>query len=104
MRRVQELVERLSGTGDVQHEGGAVVGRRRYELVVTREILYAEDMAGHSTRIEGLFSIEGSIAAEGFESYSLVGKPLILRLEDGRRFPFFLQHSNGTIAARGALR
>ena len=37
------------------------------------------------------------------ESFGLVGKSLILTLEDGRKFPFFLQNSNGTIAARGGF-
>jgi hypothetical protein len=99
-----ELVEKLNGTGEVTKEAGGTLGPRRYRLTVWQEIHRVKTMGNNVSRVEGLKSITGSIElkddAEGFD---LVGQPLVLQLEDGRRFPFFFSSSDGTIAARGQL-
>lgn len=99
-----KLLERLRGVGLVVREAGAVpIGPRPYDLSVWQQVHHLETMGGGSSRVDGLKSVQGSVRLDEDESFSLVGESLILHLEDGRTFPFFLQNSDGAIAARGGI-
>src|SRR2546425_11265950 len=94
-------IEDLRGVGTILKEDGSVFGERQYHLRVLQRML--DD--GRGGTIPGLLHVEGRIALQDMEGLTLLidNNPLTLRLEDGRRLPFFFSHSNGTIAARGKL-
>jgi Ribbon-helix-helix protein, copG family len=101
----REVVEQLSGVGEVTREsGGTSLGPRRYRLVVWQEIHNVRTMGDAVSRVEGLRSITGSVELQGHEGLTeLVGESLVLQLQDGRRLPFFFRSSDGSIAPRGSL-
>jgi len=72
-----KLVEELSGTGDLEDQG-TVLRRVRYSVA-----RYQGMLVGSGMPIPGVHRIEGSTDFE-VTDVSLIGKPLTLRLEDGR--------------------
>ena len=98
---MMSIVERLTGEGPVTREDGTLIGTRGYDLTIYQKML---DAGGGET-IPGLRRIEGRLALEGMEAYTLVAanQKLLLKLDDGRVFPFFVSNSNGAVAAAGNL-
>ena len=93
-------VDQLIGLGTIINtDDGTEVGQRRYRLTIWQEMLDA----GHGEQIPGLLQIEGHVDLKEHEGFDLVGKNLILKLENGQVLPFFFRESNGRIAARGQL-
>ena len=89
-----KLVEELSGSGDLE-DRGTVLGRVRYS--VTR---YQGMLVGSGMPIPGLHRIEGSTDFE-VTDVSLIGKPLTLRLEDGRALAVMLAARDGRLLSEG---
>jgi len=89
-----KLVEELSGTGDLEDKG-TVLRRVRYS--VTR---YQGMLTGSGMPVPGLYRIEGSTDFE-VTDVSLIGKPLTLRLEDGRALGVILAARDGRLLSEG---
>ena len=99
----EELVENLSGSGDVLREHGAAVGNRRYHITVWQELHNTGALSNIVDRADGRKKIMGTIELLNDEAYALIDAPLVLTLKDGRRLPFFVRSTEGAITARGAL-
>ena len=90
-----DVIEACRGTGHVYRDNGEFVRRAGYHLEVLQEV--HESPSGD---ILGLQRIEGRVELESADLH-LVGKALVLHLEDGRQLDFFYTDSGGTIADRG---
>jgi len=97
-RRV--ILETLKGHGAI------FLGRKRifdalpYTLEVSRTMF--DD--GDGNERPGLSRIDGSVGLGGQHvDASLVGEPIELQLEDGRRWQCFLRADTGELANRGGL-
>jgi len=89
------VIEECRGVGRVYRENGEFVREAEYDLQVLQE--------AHETPsqdVPGLRRIEGTIEIGELDLH-LVGEPLVLHLEDGRRLDFFYADSGGIIANRG---
>ena len=89
-----KLVEQLSGTGELVHEE-TVLRRVRYTIA-----RYQGMFEGNGMPIPGLHRIEGSTDFEVTDA-SLIGKPLTLRLEDGRALRVMLAARDGRLLSEG---
>jgi hypothetical protein len=89
-----KLVEELSGTGDLEDQGTVL---RRVHYSVAR---YQGMLVGSGMPIPGLHRIEGSTDFE-VTDVSLIGKPLTLRLEDGRALGVVLAARDGRLLSEG---
>ena len=89
-----KLVEELSGVGDLEDQG-IVLRRVRYS--VNR---YQGMLVGSGMPIPGLHRIEGSTDFD-VSDVSLIGKPLTLRLEDGRALGVTLAARDGRLLSEG---
>jgi hypothetical protein len=88
------LVEQLSGTGDLENNG-TLLGRVRYSIS-----RYQGMLVGSGMPIPGLHRIEGSTDFE-VTDVSLIGRPLVLRLEDGRALGVMLAARDGRLLSEG---
>ena len=95
-------LERLSGTGIVRKSDGSVIGSRTYAFTISQHVLDV----GHGERIPGTPQIQGRVGVTADEgaNFIMTSAELVLTLEDGRTFPFFLTTSDGRVAARGPLK
>lgn len=91
---VFKLVEQLSGTGELVHEE-TVVQTVRYTIA-----RYQGMFEGNGMPIPGLHRIEGSTDFE-VADVSLIGRPLTLRLEDGRALRVMLAARDGRLLSEG---
>ena len=89
-----KLVEELSGTGDLE-DTGVVLRRVRYS--VTR---YQGMLVGSGMPVPGVYRIEGTTDFEVTDA-SLIGRPLTLRLEDGRALAVVLAARDGRLLSDG---
>ena len=89
-----KLVEELSGTGDLEDQG-TVLRRVRYSVA-----RYQGMLVGSGMPIPGVHRIEGSTDFE-VTDVSLIGKPLTLRLEDGRALGVVLTARDGRLLSEG---
>ena len=89
-----KLVEELSGTGGLERDG-ALLGTVRYS--VSR---YQWMLVGSGMPIPGLYRIEGSTDYE-VSDVTLIGRPLVLRLEDGRALAVMLADRGGRLLTEG---
>jgi len=89
-----KLVEELSGTGDLEDQG-TVLRRVRYSVA-----RYQGMLVGSGMPIPGVHRIEGSTDFEVTDG-SLIGKPLTLRLEDGRALGVVLAARDGRLLSEG---
>ena len=89
-----KLVEELSGTGDLEDQG-TVLRRVRYSVA-----RYQGMLVGSGMPIPGVHRIEGSTDFE-VTDVSLIGKPLTLRLEDGRALGVVLAARDGRLLSDG---
>ena len=89
-----KLVEQLSGTGDLENDG-TLLGRVRYSISH-----YQGMLVGSGMPIPGLHRIEGSTDFE-VTDVSLIGRPLVLRLEDGRALGVMLAARDGRLLSEG---
>ena len=90
-----DVIEECRGQGRVCWENGEFIRDTKYDLQVLQEV---HEMP--SEGVPGLKRIEGTIELGELDLH-LVGEPLVLHLEDGRRLDFFYTDLNGTIANRG---
>jgi len=91
-----KLVEECSGSGDLM-QNGAVLRHVRY--VINR---YQGMLDGSGMPVPGLHRIEGSVDMRLDEhDTSLVGTPLMLRLEDGRTLAVTLVDRSGRVLTEG---
>ena len=88
------LTEELSGVGEL-FQDGTVLRRVRYSIA-----RYQGFLVGSGMPIPGLHRIEGSTDYEVADA-SLVGRPLTLRLEDGRTIGVTLAARDGRILSEG---
>ncbi|HZJ29922.1 MAG TPA: hypothetical protein VFD21_00020 [Vicinamibacterales bacterium] len=89
-----KLVEELSGTGDLEDQG-TVLRRVRYSVA-----RYQGMLVGSGMPIPGVHRIEGSTDFE-VTDVSLIGRPLTLRLEDGRALGVVLAGRDGRLLSEG---
>jgi len=89
-----EPVEQLAGTGQLVDDD-TVLRQVRYSI--TR---YQGMLVGSGMPIPGLHRIEGSTDFE-VADISLIGKPLTLRLEDGRALRVMLAARDGRLLSEG---
>lgn len=89
-----KLIEESSGTGELVKDG-TVLGRVRYSIS-----RYQGMLVGSGMPIPGLHRIEGSTDFE-VTDVSLIGKPLTLRLEDGRALGVVLAARDGRLLSEG---
>jgi hypothetical protein len=94
-------LEEFSGTGTVWFGGKAVISEVRYAIRITQRMIEARTMGGTS-EIPGLKSINGWIQND--IPFALIGEPIELELEDGRRWQCFIQSSDGNLVNRGGLK
>jgi len=89
-----KLVEELSGTGDLEDQG-TVLRRVRYSVA-----RYQGMLVGSGMPIPGLHRLEGSTDFE-VSDVSLIGRPLLLRLEDGRALAVTIAARDGRLLSEG---
>lgn len=91
-----EFVARLDGIGQLERAGVVEMPSVRYELIVIQHV--ALDSQGNET-IESL-DTEGTILMKPGEAIPscLIGEPLELVLDDGRRLPCRIQSADGTLS------
>ena len=93
---MMKLVEEYAGVGDLSAQGD-VVGQVRYRISRYQGM---HDVSG--VPIPGLHRIEGLLdAVRSVDFAPLVGKSLILRLEDGRALGITLAGDDGRVLAEG---
>jgi len=88
------LVEESAGTGQLEKKDGNVLGVVRYSIS-----RYQGMLVGSGMPIPGLHRLEGSTDFKA--DTSLIGRPLVLRLEDGRALAITLAATDGRILAEG---
>ena len=89
-----KVIEQLSGTGALEQDG-TVLRQVRYSI--TR---YQGMLVGSGMPIPGLHRLEGSTDFE-VADVSLIGRPLTLRLEDGRALAVTLAARDGRLLSEG---
>ena len=89
-----KLVEQSSGVGELEKDG-SVLGQVRYSIS-----RYQGMLVGSGMPIPGVHRIEGSTDFE-VTDVSLIGKPLTLRLEDGRALGVVLAARDGRLLSEG---
>src|SRR5215216_7327309 len=89
-----KLVETSSGIGQLLNDGDLL---RDVRYSITR---YQGMLVGSGMPIPGLHRIEGSTDFE-VADISLIGKPLTLRLEDGRALRVMLAARDGRLLSEG---
>ena len=89
-----KLVEESSGTGELVHDG-IVLGQVRYSIV-----RYQGMLVGSGMPIPGLHRLEGS-TDYAVSDVTLIGRPLTLRLEDGRALGVTLATRDGRLLSEG---
>ena len=89
-----KLIEELSGTGEL-FQDGTVLRQVRYSI--TR---YQGMLVGSGMPVPGLHRIEGSTDFE-VTDVSIIGRPLVLRLEDGRDIGVMLAARDGRLLSEG---
>jgi hypothetical protein len=89
-----KIIEELTGVGEL-FQDGTVLRRVRYSI--TR---YQGMLVGSGMPVPGLHRIEGATDYE-VADVSLIGRPLTLRLEDGRSIGVTLAARDGRILSEG---
>jgi hypothetical protein len=89
-----KLVEELSGTGALE-DNGVVLGRVRYS--VNR---YQGMLVGSGMPVPGLHRIEGTTDFD-VTDVSMIGRPLTLRLDDGRALAVIVAGRDGRLLSEG---
>jgi hypothetical protein len=90
-----QLVEECAGVGEL------IAGPQTYQQVSYR-ISRFQAMAPSGLPIPGLHRIHGSVGiAKLPDAAALVGKPVMLRLEDGRSLALTLAAADGRVLAEG---
>ena len=93
---MMKLVEEYAGVGDLSTQSD-VVGQVRYRIARYQGM---HDVSG--VPIPGVHRIEGSLdSLHSVDFAPLVGKSLILRLEDGRALGITLAADDGRVLAEG---
>ena len=89
-----KLIEQSTGTGELEKDG-LVLSPVRYSI--TR---YQGVLVGSGMPIPGLHRLEGTTDYE-VADVSLIGRPLTLRLEDGRAIGVTLASRDGRLLSEG---
>jgi hypothetical protein len=71
-----------------------------YAFMITQGWMEARSMSG-SPEVKGMGHIEGNLLEP--VPYRLIGEPIELVLQDGRRWHCFIQSTNGNLVNRGGL-
>ena len=90
-----------SGTGRIRLNGETVLNPGEYVISHSHRMTPAPSMQNPGAQIRGLGSINGQISS--LFPMSLIGKPIELELEDGRRWTCFIQSSDGTLVNSGGI-
>lgn len=100
--RETETSERLEGSGQLRNEDGGAL-EASYSLSVIRTFIDTRTHDGDG-QIPGPETIEGSISGlDQSTLLTLIGKPLTLVLQDGRRLKCHLKNPDGRIKATGGV-
>jgi hypothetical protein len=89
-----KLIEQLTGTGHLCRDETVL---QQVQYSITR---YQGFLVGSGMPIPGLHRIEGSTDYE-VSDVSIIGRPLTLRLEDGRAIPVTLAARDGRLLSEG---
>lgn len=96
-------LERLSGIGQIWRNGEVVLDDVRYEITISQHMIDTSSNAG-SREVPGLKHIEGQLGSPvPFRLFRLIGEPIELELEDGRRWKCFIQSSFGNLVNSGGI-
>ena len=100
--RETETAERFEGSGQLRNKDGGAL-EVSYALSVVRTFIDTRTHDGDG-QIPGPETIEGSIGGlDKFTVLTLIGKPLTLVLQDGRRLNCHLKNPEGRITVTGGL-
>jgi hypothetical protein len=100
--RETDTSESFEGSGKLQNRDGGAL-EVSYSLSVIRTFIDTGTHAGDG-QIPGSETIEGSISGLDKSTLStLIGKPLTLILQDGRRLNCYLKTPDGRITATGGI-
>ena len=94
VNRMLKLVEECAGVGELSANGD-VIRQVRYRIA-----RYQGLVEGSGLPIPGLHRIEGFVDTSA-DLGSLVGTPLMLRLEDGRALAITIAGADGRVLAEG---
>jgi hypothetical protein len=89
-----KLVEQSSGTGQLVHNG-TLLGAVRYSISRFQGFLIGSGMP-----IPGLHRLEGTTDYQ-VSDVTLIGRPLMLRLEDGRALTVTIAARDGRLLSEG---
>lgn len=95
-----KVLERLSGRGNL-YEGEESLGAVRYSVTIYQKTTRLRTMDS-DREVPTMQAIRGRI--DGADCFDLLnrGVKVTLEVEDGRRWNFYVQDSNGTLAHAGA--
>lgn len=90
-----KLVEEVAGVGELSAKG-QILGTVQYRID------RFQGMQENGLPIPGLHRIEGQVDGDALAAAApLVGEPLVLRLEDGRKLGITLADAGGRVLAEG---
>lgn len=90
----------IEGEGEAFDEQGVSVGKTRYSLDIYQDMIIVHTKDGVD-EVPGNKRVGGVVT--DLDTFALLGKSLVLKLQDGRTFPFFIQNSDGNIAPKGGI-
>jgi hypothetical protein len=93
-------IAHFSGTGRIFRNGELALHPVDYEITISQEMIRVRSHQGDD-QLPGLKRLEGTIYAP--VPFSLVGEPIELELEDGRRWKCFIQSSRGNLVNMGGI-
>lgn len=97
-RQYQKEIERPSGRGQL-FDGAQHVADVSYRLLVTQTVHVSRMLDSSTQETEGLRSISGRIDVP--DTYTLLGRELVLHMADGRALNVLLRNDRGDVLGNG---
>ena len=94
-------LETLEGKGKIWKGGVLVRSGVGYSIRISQRMIEARTMGG-SSEVPGLKSIDGWLT--GDVPFQLIGEPIELEIEDGRRWECFIKSSDGNLLNQGGFK
>jgi hypothetical protein len=99
--KMDRILEVLSGIGRVHANGEVVLDDVGYDVTVSQHMVTTRTLSGDS-EVPGLESIEGRISSP--IAFTLLGEPIELEFQDGRRWACYIQSGSGNLVNRGGIK
>ncbi len=100
--RHREHRETLTGIGRVWHNDKVALVSVGYRIELSQTVHVDQMMDGSTSRVGGIGHIEGMLLTTA-TPYNLIGEPIELELEDGRRWKCFIQSTRGNLMNSGGI-